>query len=182
MAKESESRARSATHRDRNPGDRPAWEWSDSPDFDMERAVAAGDRAEQELKAAEQAMSAIAGAAEAAQGSIYRALRAAEYAEEAAGRLLDDARRMMHSARVRTEKVRALFRGDEGIVDSFNEGQRAVDQAEQVQMRGQRAIDQAEQGRMRAMQISVQAANQALRAASQAQSRRDWDQSDQGCN
>lgn len=139
------------------PDDRPAARESGDLDFDMTSAIVAGDRADSELIAAQKKMKGISAAAADAQEALYRALRAAEYAEEAAGWVLEDARRMMAAARARAEKVRAMFRTDGNVVEDFDGGERA--------------IDQAGQGEVRAIEASMRAVEQAMRAASQAQRR-----------
>ncbi|HEU0099464.1 MAG TPA: hypothetical protein VFQ67_11905 [Allosphingosinicella sp.] len=136
----------------------------DSLRTDIEGALLAGESAEQDLQTAEAVMRGIADAAAQAQEALYDALRAAEKAEEAAGWVLDDARRMLNGARARAERVRALLRTEETIASDLDGGARA--------------IGQAQQGEFRAIESSIQAVNQAMRAASEAQRRIDLGQAD----
>jgi hypothetical protein len=135
---------------------------------DLQRAIEAGYVAEGEQKAALKAMDGIAVAAAEAREAIYCALRAAEYAEMEAVRVLEDAKRIMHSARVRVAKVRKLFRVDEAITDDFDGGERA--------------FDQADQGETRAIESSLRAVDRAMQAANVAQSGINRDASDYGRN
>ena len=138
------------------------------PRDDVQRAIEAGREAEAERNKALKAMENIAKAAADAREAIYCALRAAEYAEVEAGRVLEDARRMMHAARVRAEKVRTLFRTEEAIADDFDGGELA--------------IDQARQGEARAIESSLRAVGRAMQAAKLAHNQIDRDQSDLGGN
>ncbi|HYJ83035.1 MAG TPA: hypothetical protein VEW26_09375 [Allosphingosinicella sp.] len=148
--------------------DRAAQELADDTGYDMNRALAAGEIADNELRAAERAMKGIAGAAADAQEAIHAALRAAEHAEEAARWVLEDAKRLMGAARARADRVRALFRTDRPVADEFDGGARA--------------IDQADQGEVRAIESSLRAVDRAMRAASQAHGRRDRTPPDPGCD